>query len=292
MSQKIVPFSLEYLPLHIQLECRDTAQLPAYLGSTLHGVVGWALSANSKIYSYLFENRKFGGAKQDIINPYIIEPPRHQAMYLQGDILSFKLILLGNAVNYAAEVVEALVRSRQFGIGANRKVFRLVSIMQGECYRPIWREDLFKLEAAKREVLAESEQGDCSRCSIQLLTPLRIRRGGELLLKVDFTTVIRNITRRLDMLTERYGGYVDAESMASVLEQAANVVERAADLYVAQINRYSSRRDEKMDMSGLLGVLTYEGELSSFTPWLNAARKLHIGRNTTFGYGQIEVIFG
>lgn len=69
-------------------------------------------------------------------------------------------------------------------------------------------------------------------------------------------------------------------------------MERSSDIYVTQINRYSSRRDEKMDMSGLLGVMTFEGELADFTPWLNAARKLHIGRNTTFGYGQLDVILG
>ena len=46
-----------------------------------------------------------------------------------------------------------------------------------------------------------------------------------------------------------------------------------------------------MDFSGLLGTIEYEGRLTPFVPWLYAAQRLHIGRNTTFGMGKIEVYF-
>ncbi|HIR14809.1 MAG TPA: CRISPR system precrRNA processing endoribonuclease RAMP protein Cas6 [Candidatus Choladousia intestinavium] len=46
-----------------------------------------------------------------------------------------------------------------------------------------------------------------------------------------------------------------------------------------------------MDFSGLIGTIEYEGDLTPFAPWLNAAQKLHIGRNTTFGLGEIQVYF-
>lgn len=292
MNSNSTPFKFEYLPLLIQLECCETTHLPAYLGSTLHGVVGWALTSNSKAYSFLFENRKFGGAKQDIVNPYIIEPPRYRPVYKPGDVLSFQLILLGTAASYVKDVVEALASVKQFGIGANRKPFKLINVLHGERYVPIWQAGEFYSSAANSEVLSETIQEDCSWCSIQFLTPLRIRRGGELLLKLDFLTIIRNTTKRIEMLTERYGGYCDSSSIPSLVDQSANVIERTLDVYVTQIHRYSNRREEKMDMSGLLGAMTFEGELSAFTPWLKAARKLHIGRNTTFGYGQLDVIFG
>ncbi|WP_371129088.1 hypothetical protein [Paenibacillus sp. CF095] len=41
----------------------------------------------------------------------------------------------------------------------------------------------------------------------------------------------------------------------------------------------------------MLGALTCKSGLSPFIPWLYAARVLHIGRNSTFGYGQIDVIY-
>lgn len=217
---KTTPFSFTYLPLLVQLKCVEPARLPAYLGSTLHGIVGWALSSQPHAYSYLFENRKFGGAKQDIVNPYMIEPPRYRVMYESGDILSFHIVLLGNAVHYVQDVVTALANAKQFGLGANRKLFVLESILHGERYAPIWQGNEMYLNSASPEKLVESVQYDYSKCSIQLLTPLRIRRGGELVLRPDFITIIRNITNRLDMLVERYGGSIERDSISTVLEQA------------------------------------------------------------------------
>jgi hypothetical protein len=54
--------------------------------------------------------------------------------------------------------------------------------------------------------------------------------------------------------------------------------------------QFSNKINEKMDFSGIMGILTFEGELTPYTPWLNAAQLLHIGRNTTFGCGKIEII--
>ena len=63
------------------------------------------------------------------------------------------------------------------------------------------------------------------------------------------------------------------------------------ELRVERMERYSNRINGKMDFSGLMGEVEYEGELSPFVPWLCAAQVLHIGRNTTFGMGKIEVYF-
>ena len=57
------------------------------------------------------------------------------------------------------------------------------------------------------------------------------------------------------------------------------------------IKRYSNRLGQKMDFSGLLGNVQFEGNITPFVPWLYAAQILHIGRNTTFGMGKIEVEF-
>lgn len=60
MNRQVPIFLLEYLPLLIRLECKETTRLPAFLGSTLHGVTGWALTRHSESYTYVFENRRLG----------------------------------------------------------------------------------------------------------------------------------------------------------------------------------------------------------------------------------------
>ena len=72
---------------------------------------------------------------------------------------------------------------------------------------------------------------------------------------------------------------------------AAEVKTTKEDLRLEQVERYSNRMKGKMDLSGLLGELEFAGDLTPFVPWLLAAQILHIGRNTTFGMGRVEVYF-
>ena len=62
-------------------------------------------------------------------------------------------------------------------------------------------------------------------------------------------------------------------------------------LHLVHMERYSNRSNGKMDFSGLMGEVEYQGDLTPFVPWLYAAQRLHVGRNTTFGMGRIEVYF-
>lgn len=292
MTREPVMFSLEYLPLLIRLRCRETAKLPAFLGSTLHGVVGWALLNNRETYTYLFENRRLGGAKQDIVNPYMIESPRSRSVYHQGDELCFKLILFGDAIRHAEQVVTTLAQVHSFGMGAERNEFELSDILHAERFLPIWQQGQINLEAMSAlDIKSCAVRESAAWCSVHLLTPVRIRRGGELVQKIDFPTIIRSIIRRIQTLTERYGGYADLNLAADTVELAKEIREQSSGLYLNEMHRYSNRKSESVDWSGMLGVMTFEGGLTPFTPWLNTARILHIGRNTTFGCGQLDVIY-
>ncbi|MEK4529882.1 CRISPR system precrRNA processing endoribonuclease RAMP protein Cas6 [Paenibacillus sp. FSL H8-0104] len=292
MNRQAPIFSLEYLPLLIRLECKETTRLPAFLGSTLHGVTGWALTRHSESYTYIFENRRLGGAIQDIVNPYIIEPPRPKPVYYKGDPLCFKLILIGDAVRYAKDILTSLDQAQIFGMGAERKAFELTDILHGDQYGQIWKQGQFNMNAAAPENMsAYALQEHASWCSVHMVTPVRIRRGGALVQHIDFPTIIRNITKRIQLLTERYGGQMNTDVAMKACELASQISPTSAGMYLNEMHRYSSRKKESVDWSGMLGSLTFEGELSPFIPWLNAARILHIGRNSTFGCGQIDVVY-
>lgn len=285
-------FSLKYMPLLIRLRCCESAQLPSYLGSTLHGVVGWKLmSVDKYIYRYLFENRRYESGKQDIVNPYFLEPPRYKQVYRQGDMLSFTLVLLGNAADMTIDVVKALASGDDFEIGSERKKFQLLDVLHAESLEPIWSNGKIVEGSAVTSVLTPLKQDGITRCSVHFITPLRIRRGGEQLRQLDFPTIIRSITRRLSLLTERYGGHVDTEEILNVCQLAHSVRTISSGVYWSELNRYSNRRNVKMDLSGLMGAMTFEGDMSRFASWLYAARFLHIGRNVTFGCGQLDVVF-
>ncbi len=127
--------------------------------------------------------------------------------------------------------------------------------------------------------------------TIQTQTPLRIRRNGVLLETIDFPTIIRNITNRIKTLTTRYGGWSDAEEILHIQNLSTKISIANNHLTMQLMQRYSNRLQEKMSFNGLMGTMQFTGELTPFVPWLNAAQILHIGRNTTFGMGAVDVEF-
>lgn len=275
--------ALDCCTLHIQLRCGETVELPYYLGMALHGVIGWTLKPYHEAYQYIYENRSFSRGKQDIVNPYFINPPKFQPIYKVGDDLCFDFVLLGDAIQYKDIVIQALTEKSLFLLGANRKQFHLQNVLQVNHVLEI-KDTLESLN------LRRSNNTLMNRCSVQLVTPLRIRKNGELLTKVNFQTIIRSITRRWGELNSRYGGLKDQNKLEEICELAGSIQTTSSGLYVRKMERYSTRRDQKMDFSGMLGVMTFEGDLMPFIPWLQMAEIIHIGRNSTFGFGRIQVI--
>ena len=85
--------------------------------------------------------------------------------------------------------------------------------------------------------------------------------------------------------------WVDYDEVKNIQMLAAEVQTVREELELEVLERYSNRLHGKMDFSGLIGELEYAGELTPFVPWLATAEVLHIGRNTTFGMGNIQVYF-
>lgn len=292
MENSNLYFSLSYLPLHIRLRCMETAKFPPFFGSVLHGILGWALKKRPEVYDYLFENRKLSVGQQDVPNPYLIVAPRHRSYYAQGENLEFTLVLLGHGIKYAKDVLEVLVETKHFELGAERKPFELAGIYQPMQKEAIWTPERINLQALNIEHLKGDRLEKANHSSIILFSPLRIRRNGQLLTEIDFKTLFRNISRRVADLTTRYGGHINLDEREYLLEQADSIETISNGLYLVNLERFSNRQNQKMDMSGLLGTMTFRGDLSPFVPWLQAAKVLHVGRNVTFGCGCVDVVYG
>lgn len=286
------PFDISYLPLTVTLISRQTAELPPYLGSTLRGMIGNSLfHTDNTAYRFLYEN---GSGKQDIVKPYIFVPPemsRTSTVVRQGRSLTFEFVLLGNAIQFAPALIHALENIQDYGLGADRYPFRLSQILHSEDQRIIWQKGQFYPIGIRAVRIPVCTLPDVRGVSVKLLTPLQIRRGGQLLTQISFETLIRNITNRVLAVTERYTGWTDSGEIKKLQASAAGVQTIRENLRVKPLKRYSNRTEEKMDFSGLLGNMEYRGDLTPFVPWLAAAQRLHVGRHTTFGMGKIRVNF-
>ena len=289
-------FEISYLALGVSLTAHDRAELPPYLGSTLRGAIGQALlQTDREACAFLYENSS-GDADivQIIVKPYMIIPPEicmPQTVVRQGEQLNFEILLIGEAVKYAASLIAALEQIHCFGLGARRYPFYLSEIVNRHEQRIIWRKGQHLRSSMKAAIMPCHELTDATGTVIKISTPLRIRHGGRLVENLSFQTLIRNITNRIIALTERYGGWADRKEAEMLQGLAAEVRTVKEELHLEHMKRYSNRSNGKMDVSGLMGELEYEGNLTPFVPWLDAAQKLHVGRNTTFGMGRIQVLF-
>ena len=54
--------------------------------------------------------------------------------------------------------------------------------------------------------------------------------------------------------------------------------------------RYSSRKDQKMPLRGISGEFILGSIPDQCWPYLVAGEVLHIGKNTSFGYGKYRII--
>ena len=285
-------FFLKYLPLKITLTSVETASLPPYLGSTLRGAIGQVLRHDTDAYNYLYNNRVMSDNHQDIVNPYVIIPPAmNKTSYCAGEELCFEMLLFGDAIKYAGSLIEAMNMLQSQGLGASRYPFMLSKVTHSINQRLIWQENSFNAVALQSALLPWRSLPGVRRVTVRTLTPLRIRRDGKLIEQLDFPVIIRNITCRIEAITTRYGGWTDKEEIKRIQTISSEIPTMQSNLYLRNMERYSNRQGQKMDFSGMMGIARFDGDLTPFVPWLYAAEILHIGRNTTFGMGQIDVEF-
>ena len=290
-------FEINYLPLNISLTALEQAELPPFLGSTLRGVIGQSLLQTDKEASaYLYRNGEDPSldANQVITKPYMIIPPEisvPQTIVQQGEKINFEFLLFGNASKYASSLILALEHIQHFGLGAYRYPFCLSEIVNSYFQRLIWKNGVFYKQGMNTAVVPILELEKVTGAVIKICTPLRIRHGGKMVKSISFETLIRNITNRIKMITERYGGWIDCSEAERIQTLAAQVQIVKEDVRVEPMARYSNRAGRKMDFSGIIGELEYKGDLTPFVPWLYGAQRLHVGRNTRFGMGKIQVYF-
>lgn len=59
--------------------------------------------------------------------------------------------------------------------------------------------------------------------------------------------------------------------------------------YPITVNRYSSTQNQKMPLRGIKGEMLLSGIPEKLLPILLAGEILHIGKNTSFGFGRYHI---
>ena len=296
------------------LTALSTITMPPYAGSTLRGGFGHAfrkmVCTQGPIdcgdctlkavcpYPYIFETAPFEGAQQlrtygDVPRPFVIDPLDTRGEYRRGESFSFQLTLIGRAIDYLPYFLVSFRELGEMGIGKGRGRFQLTHVRtdDGESIYDGDTQMVHNLDNARSfdDIRRETESQPTEELTLRLLTPTRITHEGALTDQLPFHVFWRRLIGRISALAYFHCGESLEMDFKGLIEKATSVETTDSTLRWKDWTRYSSRQDRKMQLGGLVGGVTYAGDLGEFVPFAALGAYLHVGKNATFGLGKYRV---
>lgn len=242
---------------------------------------------------------------QDIPLPFVIEPPlERRTRYGPEDRVSFRLVLIGRAMARLAYFLVVFQQLGEAGIGSRRAKYALERV---EALQPWSGEAVTLYEdgalvrgdgglavaygmVAERAEMLRANGGDT--VTVRFVTPARLKHGGRYVEQPDFHVLARALLRRISSLSYFHCGQrweTDYRGLVAAAERVKTVRARAGWV---DWKRYSRRQRRKMNLGGVVGEMTYRGDLEPFWPLLLLGQLVHVGKATVFGNGWYELISG
>jgi len=308
------------------LQPETTLRLPGFKGSAFRGGFGMAfrravciqrrshctdcLLRRECVYSRVFETpvppdselmRKYAAAP----HPFVIEPPETgQSDFDSSDRIVFHVTLVGQAAEYLPYFIFAFEQLGRRGFGSRingrRGRYRLLEVRQAAPAGD---------NRAAEQVVYQGESGTLlssfasaatwadlplppagEPLVLTFHTPVRIKYQGRFADQLDFHILFRNLLRRISMLSYFHCGHrLDDSGFAELVRSAQSI--RTADhaLRWQEQRRWSGRQKTSMKMGGLVGTVSYEGDLGPFLPYIALGRHIHCGKGCTFGLGRYTI---
>lgn len=243
--------------------------------NTIRGAFGFALlSVSPAIYKAVCE--------PDAAGPSGLEtPPRpfvlrlrslNDRVVLPGQTFSFALHLFAEDENIAVALQQGVARLASEGLGPARSQCELLSV-----------------ETEQRTLSLEPAKVDVSEIKICFQSPTELKHGGQLMLEPDFAPLFRRVQQRIETLGSLYACVEPSPHLAALTRQAEQVTRTATAIQQIALSRRSSRTGHEHPLGGFVGSATYQGAMAEFLPCLRVAEWTGIGRQTTWGKGEITV---
>lgn len=306
---------LPYAQIRFEGSFLSSGRLPAFRGATLRGAIGYELKrtvchnhsqtcqdciiAASCAYSYIFEgkapdDREFMTLYPNIPQPFVLLVHEQDSEAIdEGDDFSFGMRLFGRAIEFFPYIAYAVLQMGQNGIGKEKLKYEIRSITQQDNPEPVYRSDSNSLNKIQKQYIGPVNlPGDATEMTVDFVTPLKIRELGKEVYQISFKSLLKNAMRRLSIMTYFYGRHIkDVIDLNDVFDDCQGVTEILNNTQTISFSRYSGRQKQKMKMSGIVGTKRYRGVSRNLALLLRLAEISHIGKATSFGFGQVKLSF-
>ena len=294
--------------------------LPTYKGSTLRGKFGHTLkkvicAAKYKqckdcilkprcLYIYLFETEAYPGYAQsgysrDLPRPFVLVPPlEKKQIYKEGETFICELVLIGKAVEYLPYFVftmEEMGRSEMRQDGWRYRVIQVEHIGPMAPNQVIYSGEEKILHSLTFTVTGKDLMNlwanqTTTRMSLQFLTPIRLKHHEHFSDTPEFHVLFRRLLDRIIALSWCHEEISSDPDLQALKMDAEKIRMTAHQTWWHDWERYSNRQGTRMKLGGLLGTVTYEGDLTPFLPYLALGEWVHVGKGATFGLGKYRII--
>jgi len=214
-----------------------------------------------------------------------------------GTRFHFDLNLFDTHTPAIAYLVLAFAQLARDGLGPGRRKVNLISVEQldeqGQPSALIYdnASATVRQNVATLQLDLERSGASVSRVRVRFLTPTELKSGQQLAAKPEFGVLAARVRDRISTLRHLYGpGPLDID-FRSFGERANLVRMTRCELRQVDVTRHSSRTGQVHPIGGFVGEADYEGDLTEFVPYLNAARWTGVGRQTVWGKGEIGVLY-
>lgn len=222
---------------------------------------------------------------------YVFECYDKKRHFRKGDTLEFNLILFGKSIIHFSQYIQAIFSLGQSGLGSHHSHF-LISRIQNEYGKDILQNGniimknyLYQtVEDYVQEKLEGLSNYDYSTITLQFLSPTSIKYKGKFITQFDIDPIMQSIVRRIEILNYYENNPISGKDLITSMPNIIN-----EHSFVTEVNRYSSTHNGNIRLQGIIGNITLSDIDENSLIILLAGELLHIGKNSSFGFGKYTV---
>lgn len=300
-------FNIRYSKVHMIFEFEEDTEMPENKVSAIRGGMGEMLLRQYCLSDRNCEKCRF---KDDCTVPrvfyhplkikpeyvtkgeslgYIIECENRQTIFEEGDSLEVTVILFGNVIIYFSQILQALYMLGIYGIGKEKSRFHIAGIFNEKRQqilegRAINNNKLIinTLEKYIQYILKKSNDSD--RRILKFYSPLSQKYRGQWLNRFDAQALTEAAMRRVYLLNCMEGNDIGKIYLESEFPQVEE-----QKVYHTQIDRYSNTHKSHIALHGIKGECVLENVTDEVLEYLIAGQLVHIGKNTSMGFGRYVI---
>ena len=299
-------FQIRYVKLHFEIQFLEDTRLPVNKVSAIRGGIGeMLLRANCirdrNCTSCDFESecivRRTMYSKFDVKPAfvttgdsagYVLECENYKEDFGVDDKLEFQLILFGKTIVYFSQFLQAVYHLGNAGIGKEHSRYRLVSLRNTQGREMLDGDSIlmecYEVRTINDYVEYRLKQSHTWEKRIRFKTPVTLKYQGKFQEKLELEAIMAAVFRRLYIL-DCFEGLDCGElfwqgDYPEVLEENSRKI---------SVSRFSGRQDQKMTLWGVKGDMLLSEFPQELLPVLLAGEIMHIGKNTSFGFGRYRI---